>query len=157
MKNFFVFITEFVPLVLGTNNVTTIHFDKRIEACDIALNKNQFHMEKRRKNKSISLFLRVPMRHDANMTCYLEDGNIKQFKVSYSKNNYHDSVRVGDARKGKVGSLIKKYKGINIYESKNSYFVEVGKGAKINNKFIKGQGHVSKWSPILINGQKVNL
>ena len=157
MRNFFIFITEFVPLVLGTNNITTVHFDKRIEACDIALNKNQFHMEKRRKEKSISLFLRTPIRRDVNMTCYLEDGNIKQFKVSYSKNNYHDSIRVGDAKKGRVGSLIKTYKGINIYESQNSFFVEVVKGAKINNKFIKGQGHISKWSPILINGERVNL
>ena len=98
MKIFFVYITEFVPLLLGTTNVTTLHFDHKVEACDIALSKNQFKMVKRRKSKSISLYLQTPIKHDANMTCYLENGNIKQFKVSYSKDNYHDSIRVGDAK-----------------------------------------------------------
>lgn len=155
MKNYFVLISEILTLFVSDSNVTTVHFDERVMSCDVALNKSDYSLSTRRSNRSISLFLKKKLKKPTSMICYLEDGDIKQFRLTYRNNELHTSVRAGKAGNEIKGRSVYQSKGISVLEAQKNFIIKSERRINVNGRDIKGETIISKWLPLRINGKEI--
>jgi len=157
MKNFFVLVSEILTLFVSDSNVTTVHFDERVMYCDVALSKGQFSLNKRRSNRSISIFLKEKISKPTSMICYLEDGGIKQFRLTYSNSEFHVSVRAGNAGNNLKGKLVYQRSGVEVLEAEKNYILKTNSKTMVNGRMINGDSIISKWQPLRINGKEIKF
>jgi hypothetical protein len=57
MKTFFIYALQYVTLFVTDGQVTTLHFNETIETIDSGAQEGDIKFERRRNNKSLSLYI----------------------------------------------------------------------------------------------------
>ena len=158
MKFFYILANQFVSILLSANTVTTLHFDTEIAYCDRGVSKESLGVEYRRKRTTMALIPKTE-NIDSNMTCYMENGKIYVFNLKWSKKRLHKNLVVKDAHSTKGGSLILETKQFKLFDAGKNYYLENKTTAKllVNEMIIDRTGIVSKWSPVIVNGEGFHL